>query len=103
MLPSNFERTANNLFENESGFYKGDMQNDGGDGPTPSSADYKIERVIGKKHIAQAQIKACPQYSFGRSQTHRTVDNVSMNSNERGSRSRSRGKGTNYISLSTVS
>ena len=52
---------------------------------------------------AQAQIKACPQYSFGRSQTHRTVDNVSMNSNERGSRSRSRGKGTNYISLSTVS
>ena len=67
MLPSNFART-DNLLANESGFIRYDMQRDGdSDGATPSSADYKIKRVIGEQHIAQAQIKACPQYSFGRS------------------------------------
>jgi hypothetical protein len=52
MLPSNFART-DNLLANESGFIRYDMQRDGdSDIATPSSADYKIKRVIGEKHIA---------------------------------------------------
>ena len=52
MLPSNFQRT-DHLLANESGYIRYDMQRDGdSDDATPSSADYKIKRVIGEKHIA---------------------------------------------------
>ena len=40
---------------------------------TAGPADYNIERVIGKKKIANAQIKVVPHYSFTRTKTHRTV------------------------------
>jgi hypothetical protein len=40
---------------------------------TAGPADYNIERVIGKKKIATAQIKAVPHYSFNKTKTHRTA------------------------------
>jgi hypothetical protein len=68
---------------------------------TPSSADYKIERVIGKQNIAQANIKTCPQYSFSKSETHRTSSREKRRDSRSGT-SRTRGDANNYIQLSTV-
>lgn len=86
MLPSNFTRSVRNM-----------------DDVTPSSADYKIERVIGKDAIAQAGIKNVPKYSFTRSQTHRTNDARSNSGSRSRSRtSRTRGDANNYVQLSSV-
>ena len=68
MLPSNFKRSDTfNLLRDQ-------MRSEMNEMSTAGPADYNIQRVIGKKHISQAQIKACPQYSFNRTMTHRTID-----------------------------
>ena len=50
MLPSNFARTDNLAID--VGQYSGYDISRADDGATPSSADYNIQRVIGKAHIA---------------------------------------------------
>lgn len=39
-------------------------------------ASYQIPMMIGQAGIAESQIKACPRFSFGRSETHRTIDST---------------------------
>ena len=50
MLPSNFARTDTLAFAGDQYSQYDISRND--DGATPSSADYNIQRVIGKTHIA---------------------------------------------------
>jgi hypothetical protein len=49
MLPSNFARTDNIALHGQYSEYDISRADDGA---TPSSADYNIQRVIGKNHIA---------------------------------------------------
>ena len=37
-------------------------------------ASYQIGKTMGKANIPVSHIKACPQFSFSRSNTHRTID-----------------------------
>lgn len=49
--------------------------------PRVGPADYRHEKLIGNKKIAQSGIKACPQFSFSKSLTHRTVDQTNPETN----------------------
>lgn len=69
MLPSNFQRTKeqlNTIDVSQVGYDDSKSQT------TAGPADYNIERVIGKKKIANAQIKVVPHYSFTKTKTHRS-------------------------------
>ena len=69
MLPSNFKRSDTYSLLKEK-IRKDFIEEESTAGP----ADYQIEKIIGKERISQAGIKAAPQYSFGRTLTHRTID-----------------------------
>lgn len=108
MLPSNFQRTRDGL--NTLDMSKVNLLDDTKSLNTAGPADYQIERVIGRDKIAQAQIRNCPQYSFGRTQTHRTLNFRNTATSLTGSNSNSKrnikpyGKtgNQNYISVEPV-